>query len=313
MPASQMTETIYVIQETPQCPPTTLGPPTGSTGQARTINNACLIPPPTTQQENDNLPEKLRLHHEGNMAALDSTPINLSTIGNPPGQGNAPTEVNPQMVAPANAQDSAIGPSVSLSGADQQVPRVTAADVAARLQNSSTRPMAAATIQAQQPTADDPRRLCRQEQLNANIAVNVLPIGYLDPSRWRPPYAWDPTQANAIPAFLTHPRLANGPTLPQVAMDPPMDPEVFPMASATPLQQPGRSVNSNVRDMVDQIHKTRHFGTGSDDDMPYTTYGPTPPTESRHYRQDWLPTQQHDQIVRSYITPQQFTTCSRRR
>ena len=49
------------------------------------------------------------------------------------------------------------------------------------------------------------------------------------------------------------------------------------MASGIPLQQPRRAVNSNVRAMVDQTHQLRAFGTGSNDDMPYTSYGPSPP------------------------------------
>ena len=53
------------------------------------------------------------------------------------------------------------------------------------------------------------------------------------------------------------------------------------MASGTPLQQPRCAVNSNVRDMVDQIHQQSAFRSGSNDDMPYTAYGPSPPGGER--------------------------------
>ena len=130
----------------------------------------------------------------------------------------------------------------------------------------------AASTAAPPLDAMDVRRLRRQEVLHSQTAVNTLPFMPPDPYGWRPPYAWDPDDRTPYsPAFFTHPRFANGPQIPQGIMDPPIAPEFVAAQTGIPLQQPRRAINSNVRDMVDQIHHQGIFRTGDEDNMPYTS------------------------------------------
>eukprot|EP00974_Lingulodinium_polyedra_P034390 3307715-Lingulodinium_polyedra.AAC.1 len=59
-------------------------------------------------------------------------------------------------------------------------------------------------------------------QARAQALVNALPIAVNDPSGWQPPYAWERSQGDYIPAIYTHPRFANNIPYPQAAMDPPL-------------------------------------------------------------------------------------------
>merc|ERR1739836_195039 len=59
-------------------------------------------------------------------------------------------------------------------------------------------------------------------QHSAQASVNHLPIHIHDQTGWTPPYAWDPTHTNYIPAIFTHPNFANNITHAQAPMDPPL-------------------------------------------------------------------------------------------
>lgn len=257
------------LPDTPAGPPTVLGLPHANNSNASTSLarvSAVPVPQPRSQQEIDMLREELRRLHGQNMTALDLLSQGLAT-----GNGNG-------------ALNGAEASSAGMPGATREtVPGVTGDEVVARLSrlwDPTARPMAASAIPEQQSEAEAERALRRQhrqDQLNAHVAVNVLPIVPPDPSGWRPPYAWDPTQANAMPAFFTHPRFANGPQFPQAIADPPITPEVFSTATGIPLQIPRRATNTDVRNMTDQLHQLSIFRTGDNDYMAYTAFGPTPP------------------------------------
>ena len=72
-------------------------------------------------------------------------------------------------------------------------------------------------------------------QARAQVAVNEIPIHVDDRTGWRPPYAWDPTHTNYVPAIFTHPTFANRTTHAEAPMDPPLVREWMTAATNTTL------------------------------------------------------------------------------
>ena len=151
-------------------------------------------------------------------------------------QGPATFEEYDRIVAHLNA---AIRPGQQPAA----TPNVTAEDITARLNLILNRTPAAQPAvgfaqsgglppgELSQPAASSStssRTMTRaqiMEQTAAHMAVHAMPQVPPDPTRWRPPYSWDPQQPHGLPSIFTHPRYGTMPIIQQTVADPPIAPE----------------------------------------------------------------------------------------
>ena len=142
---------------------------------------------------------------------------------------------------------------------------ITGDEVAARLRR----------IADAQPGSSAAAWIHRQEQIDALSNVTP-PIGLTPTTEWTPPFTYQPTQANHIPAIFSNPLYTSTHIqFPRHTMDPPLVQEVIAQQTGIPLDQPFICTNRFVREMTDAVHHTMPFRTGGD--MPYTAYGAEPP------------------------------------
>ena len=61
-------------------------------------------------------------------------------------------------------------------------------------------------------------------------------------------------------------------------MDPPIVPEMFSTMAGLSLERPIRADNRYLQAMVEETHQQQPFRIGDTENMPYTAYGPEPPS-----------------------------------
>ena len=100
------------------------------------------------------------------------------------------------------------------------------------------------------------------------------PPTLFDAEHWMPPYAYMPTTMTTVPALFAHPRYL--PHLPfvQAPMDPPIAPEAVSDHTGIPLEQPSRTQNRYVREMVNDFHSIAPTRPMNADNAPPLGYNP---------------------------------------